>query len=475
MNLKKIILFLVIGMFGLGLCVSQTYAEDVIIIDPDPIDPIPEPPVPPPPPEPEPEPEEPQVNIDVDIDPDTLNLNANGKFITAYIELLDGLDVNDIASLSISAIDDTGIGLIDALDKPREVGDNDGDGIPDLMVKFDASEVRAVVAPADEVKITLTGLLSNGREFNCSDIIRVIGTGKSGEAANKFRFCFGKHLSAGAVIRKAVVWVRSGGNDNYKLSLKMHKSGEEWSTLLSKWNRYKYSKSAKGDGSEWDVTDEVIAIWEQGIKDLLVELEKQGCEKPLLIITYESFGAPSQEELLAASPRFTFNGSGKPKTITLFYDLSELQDVDEQHLMVYYWDEDAREWKPITDGQIDPQGQSITVATNGSLVYQIMGIEHSTDVPDSTPPEGTGSLGQNYPNPFNPGTTINYAVAKDCHVTLKIYSTIGALVATLVDEYKPTGNYSVYFGDGEELSRGIYYYQLVAGDFVATKRMVVLK
>jgi hypothetical protein len=57
---------------------------------------------------------------------------------------------------------------------------------------------------------------------------------------------------------------------------------------------------------------------------------------------------------------------------------------------------------------------------------------------------------------------------------MTLYNVRGQKVATIVNEYKTAGSHSVYFGDGEKLSRGVYYYQIRAGDFVSTKRMVVL-
>lgn len=85
------------------------------------------------------------------------------------------------------------------------------------------------------------------------------------------------------------------------------------------------------------------------------------------------------------------------------------------------------------------------------------------------------SLGQNYPNPFNPATTIEYSIEKDCQVTIKLYNVAGQEVTTLVDEFQTAGPHKLVFNEGDELSRGIYYYQMKAGNFVDTKKMVVLK
>ena len=83
-------------------------------------------------------------------------------------------------------------------------------------------------------------------------------------------------------------------------------------------------------------------------------------------------------------------------------------------------------------------------------------------------------LYQNYPNPFNPGTRIQYATNSRQFVSLKVYDMLGNEVATLVDEYKSAGNYEVNF-DASKLSSGIYYYQLKAGNFIETKKMIFLK
>ncbi len=90
------------------------------------------------------------------------------------------------------------------------------------------------------------------------------------------------------------------------------------------------------------------------------------------------------------------------------------------------------------------------------------------------------ALEQNYPNPFNPSTTIEYTVpyvetlrATSPHVTLKIYDTLGREIETLVSKEQEPGNYEVKF-DASSLSSGIYFYKLQTGDFVETKKMVLL-
>ena len=88
-------------------------------------------------------------------------------------------------------------------------------------------------------------------------------------------------------------------------------------------------------------------------------------------------------------------------------------------------------------------------------------------------------LNQNYPNPFNPITSISYQVQLSGDVTLNIYDVLGNRIKTLIDEPKAIGDYEIKWDGtnqmGERLSSGQYFYQLKVGDFVSTKKMVLLK
>ncbi len=83
-------------------------------------------------------------------------------------------------------------------------------------------------------------------------------------------------------------------------------------------------------------------------------------------------------------------------------------------------------------------------------------------------------LSQNYPNPFNPSTVIKYQIPELSFVTLKVYDVLGSEILTLVNEEIPAGSYEVEF-DGTGLPSGIYFYRLQAGNFVETKKMVLMK
>ena len=102
-----------------------------------------------------------------------------------------------------------------------------------------------------------------------------------------------------------------------------------------------------------------------------------------------------------------------------------------------------------------------------NLIGVITGIE------ETVAPNGF-RLFQNYPNPFNPSTRITYQIHETGMVTLKIYDVLGNKVTTLVNEEKIAGNYEINFNAGN-LSSGLYIYQLKSGNFIQTKKMMLLK
>jgi hypothetical protein len=84
------------------------------------------------------------------------------------------------------------------------------------------------------------------------------------------------------------------------------------------------------------------------------------------------------------------------------------------------------------------------------------------------------SLSQNYPNPFNPSTTIKYEIPEKSFVTIKVYDVLGNEVANLVDEEKQAGDHIVNF-DAAKLSSGVYFYSLSSGNYLSTKKMILLR
>jgi hypothetical protein len=86
----------------------------------------------------------------------------------------------------------------------------------------------------------------------------------------------------------------------------------------------------------------------------------------------------------------------------------------------------------------------------------------------------TYRLNQNYPNPFNPETVISWQLAVGTHVDLSVYNTLGEKVMTLLSKNMGPGNHSYRF-NGSDLSSGVYFYRIRAGNFTAVRKMVLIK
>jgi Secretion system C-terminal sorting domain len=119
-------------------------------------------------------------------------------------------------------------------------------------------------------------------------------------------------------------------------------------------------------------------------------------------------------------------------------------------------------------------------ATIGSIaLIDNLSFGNPTNVKSNERIGNNFSLSQNYPNPFNPITTIKYSIVNVetgyiPSVQLKVYDILGNEIATLVNKEQSQGNYEIEF-DGLELTSGIYFYKLQAGDFIRTKKMILLK
>jgi photosystem II stability/assembly factor-like uncharacterized protein len=142
-------------------------------------------------------------------------------------------------------------------------------------------------------------------------------------------------------------------------------------------------------------------------------------------------------------------------------------------------------WTKVNDGltfiqvlslAIDSDGY-VYAGTNGRSIFKT--TYSTTDVEDIKYEPSTFYLEQNYPNPFNPSTHISWQSPVGSWQSIKVFDVLGNKVATLVDEYKPAGRYEVEFnshsGEVRNLASGIYFYQLKAGEYVSTKKMILLK
>jgi hypothetical protein len=116
--------------------------------------------------------------------------------------------------------------------------------------------------------------------------------------------------------------------------------------------------------------------------------------------------------------------------------------------------------------------QALLVDTHGNPMNTKINARGQT-VPDQF------ELLQNYPNPFNPTTEISYNIESSAQVSLEVYNILGQKVKTLVNEKQDAGNYSVVWDsrddNGDFVASGVYFYRLNAGDFTASKKMLLMK
>jgi hypothetical protein len=119
-------------------------------------------------------------------------------------------------------------------------------------------------------------------------------------------------------------------------------------------------------------------------------------------------------------------------------------------------------------------------ATYGKYFYRLKQLdndgkyEYSNEVEVDLGMPTEFSLQQNYPNPFNPETVISYQLPVSGKVSLKLFDMLGREVATLVDEVKEAGTYSVSFS-GKAFTSGAYFYRFQSGNYLKIKKMILMK
>jgi hypothetical protein len=143
---------------------------------------------------------------------------------------------------------------------------------------------------------------------------------------------------------------------------------------------------------------------------------------------------------------------------------------------------DSNDWVAVDAGL--PEGSVYALAKSGSFLFAGtygFGIwkrpisEMVTAIYAKVPAMPSRvSIAQNYPNPFNPSTTIKYDLPMSAEVRVSVYDLLGREVSVLVNDRREAGVHEVKF-DGSNLASGVYFYRLQTGDFVATKRLLLLK
>jgi photosystem II stability/assembly factor-like uncharacterized protein len=189
------------------------------------------------------------------------------------------------------------------------------------------------------------------------------------------------------------------------------------------------------------------------------------------------FGAGRMDNMKFLTPETGF-------VFDRYYDTS----TDEYRGSVWRTGDGGSTWtsENLMDGGI-PRGiamydanRGIIASSNGVLITTSGGgnpafiVSVDDDYRENSSIVNTITLDQNYPNPFNPSTTIRFSIPEQANVSLIVYDILGRKIAELIDEQLQAGEYSQLF-NAAGLASGIYLYQLRAGEYVQTKRLILLK
>jgi len=172
------------------------------------------------------------------------------------------------------------------------------------------------------------------------------------------------------------------------------------------------------------------------------------------VIGIDNMGSAQRFDTTLTAPT-----GGQPQCITL----TDLIPDQQYYLVVQVYDE---------FGAISP------LSNNGSARASLqIGLDIDEDVDNGLP--RTFEVSQNYPNPFNPATTIEYTLPHQIPVSIKVYNNLGRLVATLVQRTQPAGYHRTEWDasddSGKRVASGVYFYRIIAGERVESRKMVLLK
>jgi len=167
---------------------------------------------------------------------------------------------------------------------------------------------------------------------------------------------------------------------------------------------------------------------------------------------------------------------GSNGNIQFHFDNKQIQayGIDRNSLRVKYWNNQTNKWTVISNAVINQSTNTITFSNSQIASYYILTSDKVTVVEDNaTVPTGY-SLDQNYPNPFNPSTNISYSLPIAGNIILKMFDITGREVKILESGFKQAGRHTITL-NADNFASGVYFYQLNAGSFIATKKFVLMK
>lgn len=298
--------------------------------------------------------------------------------------------------------------------------------------------------------------------------------------------------------------VREHNTDVYVFAVRITEPESEWNEVYEpetipfelhtgihvakayeEWSRYRWSY-VKLD-SRGEQTSFYVRVPEGGIEPYSVivsaikEARKPGMPDSL-IDQWTGKGYPTELDLIGNLKYGYDDGNGHIVPLALWENVSGTVHYSTGEIQLHF-QEGIPEGKGFVqiayapahrESRVIPMDHGVIREELERNAVRIYRIPTKTTIEEMGKGLGKFELSQNYPNPFNPFTTIHFEIPKQSHVILKVYNLLGQEIVTLVDEIKQAGNYEVKFNT-ENVSSGVYFYQLIAGNSILTKKMIVMK
>ncbi len=395
---------------------------------------------------------------DILVTPRTLKLSSGGRWVEGRIELPAAYAPEEI-DIATVLLQDT-IPVAPGAD--ARIEDRDGDGLRELVVKFDRAPFQAILPQGEYVPVAISGTARN-RAFIGADTIRTIRPVVQHPCA--------EIVTMGAPA--AVVWTSPSGYRVDSVSIDgTFDDGADW-FLIARRIPDAHSFTWRVPAVMADRCRVMITLWAGG------EILGQGMSQDVFMIS-----APLAVTLAS------FAGAFENEAAVLRW--STLIEENIEGFNVLRSEREADGYEPVNADPVASSGaaggasyemKDPDVSLSRIYYYKLEAISggRTRDLsgPCTVVCRAPFSLEQNAPNPFNPSTSIKFTIAEDARVTLVVYDVGGRRVKTLVDRDLKASFYRVAWDgrneNGRNVASGIYFYRLQAGSYVQSRKMILLR
>ncbi|HKW15612.1 MAG TPA: Ig-like domain-containing protein [Candidatus Krumholzibacteria bacterium] len=421
------------------------------------------------------------IPAQVRVRPRTLNLQTDGGWVIGEITLPLPHLTADIVKSTIRLQ-----GTVPVILNFGLLLDLDHDGIQTLYVAFNRALFQATLPQGEYVPVTITGQTSGGRVFAGVDTVRTLRpviTNPHG----------GDHLMPNHPV--TVTWTTPHGYEQFIDRADVHFSGDDGVT----WTRLAHKIPNTGSFN-WVTPNAnlplcrimVTLYWKHGDNATFGTDEDDGHEDEHGDAIFGM--GMSQDPFAITAPVAVALKSADAKVVdgdaVLTWE-TNFEDGVRGFQVVRAEAEDGV-FTTVTKELIASHGavagssyefHDASIRPNRTYWYKLVEVTSDGDGtafgPYAVSFKVTNALEQNVPNPFNPATTIKYSIAQDTDVSLVVYDVSGQRVRTLVDDHQRADVYKIAWDGvndrGQRVASGMYFYKLVAGKFVQTRKMVLLK